>query len=247
MRQGAGHVTAEPLRVIVCDDQPIVREGVAHILRDAGFEVVATAGDAADLVRKARAHRPDVVVTDIRIPPDDTDEGLRAVRTIRQELAGIAVLVLAQEIETQHARELVGDCANGVGYLLKHHVADMATLTDAVRGVARGGSAFDPDVVQHLVGEARDDDHDPLIGLTPKEQLVLALMAEGNSNRGIADKLVVTVPAVERHVTSIFSKLDLRQEPDRHRRVLAVLRYLGHSREQQPPPTADAPGVPGRG
>ena len=248
-RQGAGHVTARPLRVIVCDDQPIVREGVAHILRDAGFDVVATAGDASELVRKARAHRPDVVVTDIRIPPDDTDDGLRAVRTIREEVPGIAVLVLAQEIETQHARDLVGDCANGIGYLLKHHVGDMATLTDAVRGVARGGSALDPDVVQHLIGGPPDAerDDDPLSRLTPKEHLVLALMAEGHSNRGIADKLVVTVAAVERHVTSIFSKLDLRQGPHRHRRVLAVLRFLGRSHDGEPPSTAGAPGVPGRG
>jgi DNA-binding NarL/FixJ family response regulator len=217
-------VSAAPLRVIVCDDQPIVREGVAHILRDAGFDVVATAADAPDLVRKARAHRPDVVVTDIRIPPDNTDDGLRAARTIRSELSDTAVLVLSQDIEANYARDLVGDRANGVGYLLKHHVADLTTLTDAVRRVAGGGSALDPDVVQHLVSDPRDDD--PLSRLTPKEHRVLALMAEGRSNHSIADELVVTVPAVERHVTSIFSKLDLHQTPDQHRRVIAVLRYL---------------------
>jgi DNA-binding NarL/FixJ family response regulator len=220
----AGQVTAAPLRVIVCDDQPIVREGVAQILRDAGFDVVATAADAPELVRKARAHRPDVVVTDIRMPPDNTDDGLRAARTIRHELSHTAVLVLTQDIEPHYARDLVGDCANGVGYLLKHHVVDLTTLTDAVRRVAGGGSAFDPDVVQQLVSSSRDDD--PLSRLTPKEHDVLALMAEGRSNQGIADELVVTVAAVERHVTSIFSKLDLHQTPHQHRRVIAVLRYL---------------------
>jgi DNA-binding NarL/FixJ family response regulator len=213
-----------PLRVIVCDDQPIVREGVSHILRDAGFEVVATASDAPELVRKARAHRPDVVITDIRMPPDNTDDGLRAARMIRQELTGTAVLVLSQHIEAAYARDLVGDRANGVGYLLKHHVGDITTLTDAVRRVAHGGSALDPDVVQQLVSHSRDDD--PLGRLTPRERCVLALMAEGRSNQAIAQELVVTVAAVERHVTNIFSKLGLHQTPDQHRRVIAVLRYL---------------------
>jgi DNA-binding NarL/FixJ family response regulator len=212
------------LRVIVCDDQPVVREGVAHILRDAGFDVVATAADASELVRKARAHRPDVVITEIRIPPRNTDDGVRAARTIRRELPDTAVLVFARDIEVRHARELVGEGADGVGYLLKHRVDDVATLTDAVRRVAVGGSAFDPDVLQHLVSESRDDDL--LSRLTPKERDVLSLMAQGRSNQGIAHELVVTVPAVERHITSIFSKLDLQQTPDRHRRVLAVLRYL---------------------
>jgi DNA-binding NarL/FixJ family response regulator len=214
-----------PLRVIVCDDEPIVREGVAHILRDAGFDVVALAADAPELVRKARAHRPDVVVTDIRIPPDNTEDGLRAAKTIRRELAGTAVLVLSQFIETQHALELVGDRADGVGYLLKQHVCDLATLTDAVRQVASGRSALDPDVVQHLASQLREGD--PLGELTPKERQVLSLMAEGRSNHAIAEELVVTVPAVERHITSIFSKLGLQPTPDQHRRVLAVVRYLG--------------------
>jgi DNA-binding NarL/FixJ family response regulator len=213
-----------PLRVIVCDDQPIVREGVAQILRDAGFEVVAIAADAADLVRKARAHRPDVVVTDIHIPPNDGDGGLRAAQTIRRELSETAVLVLSQEVDTQEARELVGDCAAGVGYLVKQHVADMTTLTDAVRRVAGGGSALDPDVVEHLVAQARADDKTSR--LTPQERRVLALMAGGRSNKGIAEDLVVSVPAVERHVTHIFNKLELHQTPDQHRRVLAVLHYL---------------------
>jgi DNA-binding NarL/FixJ family response regulator len=213
-----------PLRVIVCDDEPIIREGVAQILRDTGFQVVATAADASDLVRKARAHRPDVVVTDLQMPPDDADVGLRAAQTIRRELSGTGVLVLSHFIDTQDALDLVGDRADGVGYLLKHHVGDLATLTDAVRQVACGGSALDPDVVQQLVTHQRDDD--PLSRLTPKERRVLALMAEGRSNHGIAEELVVSVAAVERHITHIFNKLDLHQTPDQHRRVLAVLRYL---------------------
>jgi DNA-binding NarL/FixJ family response regulator len=221
-----------PLRVIVCDSEPIVREGVAHILRDAGLEVVATTGDAHDLLRKARAHRPDVVVTDVRTPPDDTDDGLRAARTIRRELAGTAVLVLAQDVETGDALDLVGGRASGVGYLLKHHVVDVTTLIEAVRRVANGGSALDPDVVDRLLADARRDD--PMGTLTPKEREVLALMAAGLSNQGIAHELVVTVAAVERHVTSIFSKLGLHQTPDRHRRVLAVLRYLGGETSSRP-------------
>jgi DNA-binding NarL/FixJ family response regulator len=213
-----------PFRVIVCDEEPIIREGVAHILRDTGFDVVATAADASELVRKARAHRPDVVVTDIGIDADNTDDGLRAVQTIRRELAGTGVLVLSHFIETRYALDLVGDRANGVGYLLKHHVGDLETLTDAVRKVACGGSALDPDVVQQLVSHQRDDDS--LSRFTPQERRVLALMAEGRSNHGIAEDLVVSVAAVERHITHIFSKLDLQQTPDQHRRVLAVLRYL---------------------
>ena len=221
------------LRVIVCDDQPIVREGVAQILRDGGFEVVATAADADDLVRKARAHRPDVVVTDIRIPPYNGDGGLRAAKTIRRELSETAVLVLSQRVETHEARELVGECASGIGYLVKQHVVDLATLTDAVRRVAGGGSALDPDVVERLVAHGRVEDK--LSRLTPQERRVLALMAGGRSNRGIAEELVVSVAAVERHVTHIFHKLDLHQTPDQHRRVLAVLHYLGDPATDVPP------------
>jgi DNA-binding NarL/FixJ family response regulator len=217
---------AGTLRVIVCDSQPIVREGVAQILRDASFDVVATASDAFELVRKARAHRPDVVITDVRLPPNNVDDGLRAAKTIRRELSGTGVLVLSQFIETQYALELVGDRAQGVGYLLKHHVGDVTTLTDAVRQVAFGQSALDPDVVQHLASHQRED---ALSELTPKERQVLCLMAQGRSNHGIADELVVTVAAVERHITNIYYKLDLHQTPDQHRRVLAVLRYCACS------------------
>jgi DNA-binding NarL/FixJ family response regulator len=216
--------TPGPLRIIVCDHHPIVREGVAQILRDAGFEVVATAADAFELVRKARAHRPDAVVTDVRLSADNPDDGLRAAQTIRRELSGTGVLILSQFVETQSALALVGDRAEGIGYLLKHHIGDLTTLTDAVRQVACGRSALDPDVLQHMASGRRDDG--PLSQLTTKERQVLCLMAEGRSNRAIAQELVVTVPAVERHITKIYSKLDLRQGPDQHRRVLAVLRYL---------------------
>jgi DNA-binding NarL/FixJ family response regulator len=213
-----------PLRVIVCDSEPIVREGVAQILRDAGFDVVATAADAIELVRKARAHKPDVVVTDVRLPPNNIDDGLRAAKTIRRELSGTGVLVLSQFIETHYALELVGDRANGVGYLLKHHIGDVTTLTDAVRQVAFGRSALDPEVVQNLASQRREDAS--LSQLTPKEQQILGLMAKGRSNQGIAEELVVTVPAVERHISHIFDKFDLHQRPDQNRRVLAVLRYV---------------------
>jgi DNA-binding NarL/FixJ family response regulator len=214
-----------PIRVLVCDDQPIVREGVAQILRDGGFDVVSTAADAGELLRKARAHRPDVVVTDIHVQPDNGHDGLNAAQTIRRELCDTAVLVLSQDIEATEAIRLLGDSASGIGYLMKQHVVDLNTLTDAVERVAHGGSAFDPDVVTELVSHARDED-DPLGRLTRKERRVLALMAEGRSNLGIAQDLVVTVAAVERHVTSIFSKLDLKPTPEEHRRVLAALRYL---------------------
>jgi DNA-binding NarL/FixJ family response regulator len=218
---GAGD---EPLRIVVGDDQPLILHGVAHVLSEAGFEVVATAGDAVDLVRKARAHKPDVVVTDIQMPPDGTDDGLRAAKLIREEFPDVGVLVLSQFLEARYAIDLVGERADGVGYLLKHRLGDLATLTDAVRRVARGGSALDADVVQQMVGRRRVDD--PLDTLTPKEREVLSLMAEGLANQGIADHLVVTVAAVERHVTAIFSKLGLPQTGQDHRRVLAVLEYL---------------------
>jgi DNA-binding NarL/FixJ family response regulator len=186
--------------------------------------VVATAADATDLMRKARAHKPDVVVTDIQMPPDNTDDGLRAAQKIRRELPDVAVLVLSQFLEARYALDLVGDRAQGVGYLLKHRVGDLTTLTDAVQRVANGGSALDPDVVQRMVNRQRGAD--PLDELSPREREVLAFMAQGRSNQGIADELVVSVAAVERHVTSIFSKLGLRQSSEQHRRVLAVLQYL---------------------
>ena len=214
----------DPIRVIVGEDQPIVREGIVHVLDSSGFEVVATAADAADLVGKVRVHLPDVVVTDIQMPPDRTDDGLRAALRIRAEHPGIGVLVLSQFLEDRYVFDLVADGAQGVGYLLKEKVGDLRTFADAVRRVADGGSALDADVIARIVGRRRHNS--PLDQLTPREREVLALIAEGYSNTGVAERLVVTVSAVERHVTSIFDKLALRQAPDQHRRVLAVLAYL---------------------
>jgi DNA-binding NarL/FixJ family response regulator len=214
----------DPIRVIVGEDQPIVREGIVHVLDSSGFEVVATAADAADLFGKVRVHLPDVVVTDIQMPPDRTDDGLRAALRIRAEHPGIGVLVLSQFLEDRYVFDLVADGAQGVGYLLKEKVGDLRTFADAVRRVADGGSALDADVIARIVGRRRHNS--PLDQLTPREREVLALIAEGYSNTGVAERLVVTVSAVERHVTSIFDKLALRQAPDQHRRVLAVLAYL---------------------
>jgi DNA-binding NarL/FixJ family response regulator len=213
-----------PIRVVVGEDQPLVREGIVRVLEDAGLEVVGVAGDAEDLVRKAGAHHPDVVVTDIQMPPDLTDDGLRAAQQIRSSQPEVGVVVLSQFLEDRYALDLVGDRAQGVGYLLKDRVGDLALFIDAVRRVARGGSALDPEVVQRMVGRRREGG--PLDELTPREREVLGLMAEGRSNQGIADALIVTVAAVERHVTSIFSKLGLHHAPEDHRRVLAVLQYL---------------------
>jgi DNA-binding NarL/FixJ family response regulator len=215
---------AAHIRVVVGEDQPLVREGIVHVLEEAGLEVVGVAGDAEDLVRKTGAHNPDVVITDIQMPPDLTDDGLRAAQQIRSTQPDVGVLVLSQFLEDRYALDLVGERAQGVGYLLKDRVGDLALFIDAIHRVARGGSALDPEVVQRMVGRSREGG--PLDELTPREREVLGLMAEGRSNQGIADALIVTVAAVERHVTSIFSKLDLQQAPEDHRRVLAVLRYL---------------------
>ena len=212
------------MRVVVGEDEPLVREGIVSVLERGGFEVVAVAGDAPDLVRKARAHKPDVVVADIQMPPDSTDDGLRAAIEIRDTLDGTGVLVLSQFLEDRYALDLVGERAEGVGYLLKDRVGDLDLFADAVRRVGRGGSALDPSVVQRMVGRRRDGS--PIDELTPRERDVLSLMAEGRSNRGIADQLIVSIGAVERHITSIFGKLGLRELPEDHRRVLAVLQYL---------------------
>jgi DNA-binding NarL/FixJ family response regulator len=210
--------------VVVGEDQPLFREGVIQALRQADFEVVAATGDARDLVRKVRAHAPDVAVVDIQMPPNHGEDGLLAAQEIRAEAPGIGILVLSQSLEDRYALRLLADRADGVGYLLKDRLADVDSFVDAVRRVARGGSAIDPDVVGRLVGRRRS--RDPIDELSPRERQVLTLMAEGKSNQGIADTLVVTVSAVERHVTSIFAKLRIRREQDGHRRVLAVLSYL---------------------
>ena len=210
--------------MIVGEDQPFVREGIVHVLRDAGFDVVGAAADARDLVLMARVNSPDVVIADIQMPPDHADDGLRAARQIRAAQPGTGVLVLSQFLADSYVFDLVGDGAQGVGYLLKEKVGDLRMFTDAVRRVAAGESALDPNVVARLVGRKRKTS--PLDNLTPRERQVLAQIAEGRSNVGIARELTVTVAAVERHVTSIFDKLGLHQSADQHRRVLAVLTYL---------------------
>ncbi len=212
------------MRLVVADDSVLLREGLVRLLEEAGFEVVGQAGDAEDLLRKVKAHKPDAAIVDVRMPPTHTDEGIRAAQEIRSELPGTGVLVLSQYVEEAYARELLADDAAGIGYLLKDRVADIDTLTDAVRRVAAGGSALDPEVVSGMLGRSRRDD--PLDALTPREREVLGLMAEGRSNSAIASEMVVTDRAVEKHVTSIFSKLDLGAAPEDHRRVLAVLAFL---------------------
>ncbi len=215
------------VRVVVGEDEPLVREGIVRVLEGADFDVVGVAGDALDLIRKTNAHKPDVVVTDIQMPPDRTDDGLRAAIEIRQTRPEIGVVVLSQFLADRYPLELVGDRAEGVGYLLKERVGDLKLFADSVRRVAAGGTALDPQVVQRMVGRHRAES--PLDELTPRERAVMTLMAEGRSNAGIAAELIVTVPAVERHVTNIFDKLGLRQAPEDHRRVLAVLEYLKRS------------------
>ena len=212
------------MRVVIAEDSVLLREGIVRILEDAGIEVAGQAGDAEDLLRKVRAHKPDVAITDIRMPPSHTDEGLRAAHEIRGELPEVGVLVLSQYVEQGYALDLLADNAAGVGYLLKDRVGDVDAFIDAVRRVSEGGSALDPEVVSQLLGRKRRDD--PLDELTPREREVLGLMAEGRSNQAIAAALIVTERAVEKHVTSIFSKLDLVNTPEDHRRVLAVLAYL---------------------
>jgi len=212
------------MRVVVAEDSVLLREGIVRLLDEAGFEVVGQAGDAEDLLRKASAHKPDVAVVDIRMPPTSTDDGLRAALEIRRNLPGTGVLVLSQYVEEGYALDLLGDGADGTGYLLKDRVADVERFVEAVRRVAAGGSVLDPEVVATLLGRRRRDD--PIEALTDREREVLALMAEGRSNQAIAEQMVVTERAVEKHVTSIFSKLDLPPAPEDHRRVLAVLTFL---------------------
>jgi DNA-binding NarL/FixJ family response regulator len=215
----------ERLRIVIGEDEALLREGLARLLENEGFEVVAQAADAPDLLRKARAHHPDVVIADVQMPPDRTDDGLRAALELLEQDRDLGVVVLSQHLEERYALELVGDSAAGVGYLLKDRVSDISAFSDAVRRVASGGSALDPEVVARMVGRRRSSS--PVDDLTPREREVLELMAQGKSNQGIAETLVVTVAAVEKHVTSIFSKLDLASEPTDHRRVLAVLMKLG--------------------
>src|SRR5215210_1530247 len=214
----------DPIRVVIADDSVLLREGLARLLEESGFEVAGQAGDAEDLMRKVGAHKPDVAVVDVRMPPTHTDEGMRAAHAIRSEYPATGVLVLSQYVEEAYALDLLSQSTESTGYLLKDRVADIDTFTDAVRRVAGGGSALDPEVVALLLGRRRRED--TVAPLTPREREVLGLMAEGRSNNAIAEALVVTERAVEKHVTSIFSKLDLPPTVEDHRRVLAVLAYL---------------------
>ena len=212
------------MRIVLADDSVLLREGIARLLEDAGFEIVAQSGTADDLLRHVGMHKPDVALVDIRMPPTQTDEGLRAAQQIRERWPDTGVLVLSQYVEPAYAMELLGENAEGVGYLLKDRVSDVDEFAAAVRRVGEGGSALDPAVVSQLVGRRRRDD--PLEELTPREREVLGLMAEGRSNSAIAETLVITLRAVEKHVTSIFGKLRLPATTEDHRRVLAVLTYL---------------------
>jgi DNA-binding NarL/FixJ family response regulator/class 3 adenylate cyclase len=223
-RTEASASNATRMRVVVAEDSVLLREGIARLLEDAGFEVVGQAGTAEELMLKVRSYKPEVAIVDIRMPPTQTDEGLRAAKEIREQHPETSVLVLSQYLEPAYALELLSESAEGVGYLLKDRVADIPEFVAAVKRVGEGGSALDPSVVSQLVGRRRRDD--PIDQLTPREREVLELMAEGLSNAAIAERLVVTERAVEKHVTSIFGKLRLGAGAERHRRVLAVLAYL---------------------
>jgi serine/threonine-protein kinase len=213
------------LRLVLADDSMLLREGIARLLTESGFEIVAKAGGADELVAAVREHRPDVAIIDIRMPPDHTDEGLRAAEAIRVEHGTeVGILVLSQYVETSFALRLVADGAGGVGYLLKDRVDDLDDFADAIRRIARGGSVIDPEVVARLVGSRRT--RVPLDDLTAREREVLALIAEGRSNQAIGDRLFLAPKTIEAHIASIFSKLGLLPAPDDHRRVLAVLAHL---------------------
>ena len=216
------------LRAVLGEDDVLLREGMARLLAEDGFEVVAQAGDAEDLLRKTLAHKPDVVIVDVQMPPEDRDDGLRAAIEVRRQLPQCGVLLLSQFYETSYALQLIGDRAEGVGYLLKERVGDVRAFLEAVRRVADGGSALDPEVVGRMLG--RRGSHNTLDRLTPREHEVLAAMAEGKSNIGIADALCVTEASVEKHVTAILRKLEIEPVSSEHRRVHAVLAYLQNTR-----------------
>ncbi len=213
--------------MVIGEDDVLLREGIGRLLAEAGFEVVAQAGDAEEFLRRSLAYRPDVAVVDVRMPPGHGDDGLRAALELRRQRPETGILVLSQFYEEQYALDLIGDHAEGVGYLLKERVGDVEAFVDAVTRVAAGGSALDPEIVGRMLGRRREDG--PLDQLSPRERDVLSAMAEGKSNQGVAEALVVTQAAVEKHVTSIFHKLDLGPAPTEHRRVLAVLTYLRNS------------------
>jgi DNA-binding NarL/FixJ family response regulator len=212
------------VRVVIAEDLALLRDGLTRLLRDNEIEVVAAVADGESLVREVLALRPDLAVVDVRLPPGYRDEGLRAALEVRRQLPGTAVLVISQYVEPTYAEELLADRAGGVGYLLKDRIMHVTDFLEAVRRIADGGTALDPEVVAQLFSRRRHDE--PLERLTPREREVLAMMAEGRSNGGIAEALVLSIGAVEKHVQSILSKLDLPQSSSDHRRVLAVLTYL---------------------
>ncbi|HEX9550005.1 MAG TPA: response regulator transcription factor [Candidatus Limnocylindrales bacterium] len=214
-----------PLRVVIAEDSALIREGIARLIEESGGTVVAKVGDGEAFVEAVASHRPDVSVVDVRMPPSQRDEGLRAAIEARRRVPGTPILVLSQYVERQYATELLADGAGGVGYLLKDRVGDIPEFMDALRRVARGGTALDPEVVARLMARAEADD--PLAALTPREREVLAAMAEGRTNVGIARLLSITEGATEKHISNIFGKLELPDSADDHRRVLAVLAYLG--------------------
>jgi DNA-binding NarL/FixJ family response regulator len=214
-----------PLRVVIAEDSVLIREGIARLIDASGGTVVAKVGDGDAFVEAVESLRPDVSVVDVRMPPSQRDEGLRAAIEARKRVPGSPVLVLSQYVERQYATELLADRAGGVGYLLKDRVGDIPEFMDALRRVARGGTALDPEVVSQLMSRSRGDD--PLAALTPREREVLAAMAEGRTNVGIARLLTITEGATEKHIGNIFGKLQLPDTQDDHRRVLAVLTYLG--------------------
>jgi DNA-binding NarL/FixJ family response regulator len=220
----SGYRWVVPVRVVIGEDDVLLREGVARLLTEAGFEVVALAGDADDLLRKGLAHRPDVVVADVQMPPGHGDDGLRAALELRAQRPETGVLVLSQYYAEHYAMNLISEHPDGVGYLLKERVGDLDAFIDALRRVAAGGNALDPEIVGRMFGRRQQDG--PLMRLSQRERDVLKAMAEGKSNRGIAQELVVTEATVEKHVTRIFDKLGLGPAPNEHRRVLAVLTYL---------------------
>jgi len=211
------------VRVVIAEDSVLLREGLTRLLSDGGFTVVAAVADASELLRAVASEQPDLVVVDVRMPPTHTDEGIQAALVIRRQYPSVAVLVLSQYVEERYATDLLSAQTSGVGYLLKDRVAHVSDFLDALRRVAAGGTALDPEVVAQLLVRRRDD---PLDRLTPREQEVLRLMAEGRSNNGIVEALRVSASAVEKYVSSIFTKLDLPPSDTDHRRVLAVLNFL---------------------
>ncbi|MEV0419677.1 response regulator transcription factor [Streptosporangium canum] len=213
------------MRVVIAEDSVLLREGLARLLADGGIETVGVAGDGPGLVAAVAEHGPDLAIVDVRMPPSHTDEGLRAALEARSRRPGLPILVLSQYVEQQYAAELIGGGASAVGYLLKERIADVSEFLDAVRRVESGGTVIDPEVIAQLLSRHRRDD--PLESLTVREREVLALMAEGRSNAAVAARLAVTDGAVEKHISGIFGKLGLEPASDDHRRVLAVLAYLG--------------------